>query len=119
MNNWQKGLFSDAEALSPSALYSAKYIGDEEVEFNGVNKVRFSYQVVDSNGEENILSRSFAIKDKSMIRSWIASHTNSDFSDKHMIELKRSVHFIKIGYYEGHPFIQHILPLDGDLHDLT
>ena len=119
MHNWQKGLFKDPEALKSGALYSVKYIGEEEIEFNGVNKVRFRYQLIDSNGDENILSRSFAIKDKSMIRGWIASHTNSDFSDNHMVELKRSVHFVKIGYYEGHPFIQHILPLDGDLYDHT
>lgn len=115
MSNWQSGIFTDVDALKSDALYTAKFIKAEETEFDSVKKVRFIYSVVDANGEQHNLNRSFIIDDKNQIRRWLQSHTSFDSCDSEMREMKDAKHLVKIAYFKDNPFIQNVFPLDGDL----
>lgn len=116
MHNWQKGIFTNAKALNPNALYTAKFVGAEELESDSVSKVRFSYIIVDANGEQHDLNRSFSTKDKQSIKKWLQSHTNFNASDLEMREIQDAKHLAEISYYKEYSFIQRVFPLDGDLH---
>lgn len=116
MHNWQKGIFTNTEALNPNALYTAKFVGAEELESDSVPKVRFSYIIVDANGEQHNLNRSFSIDDKSLTRRWLQSHSSFDASDPEMRGMQGAKHLVEIAYYKEYAFIQNVFPLDGDLH---
>ena len=114
MNSWKKGIFTDTKVLKPNALYTAQFIGDEEID--SFKKVRFNYKVVDDNGEQHNLNRSFSIDDKDLTRRWLQSHSSFDSSDSEMREMKGAKHLVEIAYYKEYAFIQNVFPLDGDLH---
>lgn len=116
MSDWQNGIFIDVDALNPDALYTAKFIKAEETEYDSVKKVRFIYSVVDANGEQHELNRSFSTKDKQSIKKWLQSHTNFNASDPKMREMQGAKHLVEIAYYKDYAFIQTVFPLDGDLH---
>lgn len=116
MNSWKKGIFNNTESLNPNALYTAKFIGAEEFETDAIPKVRFSYTVVDDNGEYHNVNRSFSVKDKQFIRKWLQAHSSFDTTDPEMRRMKDSKHLVTIAYYKDYAFIQKVYPMDGDLH---
>lgn len=115
MSSWQSGIFTNVDALQSEALYTAKFLEAEEIEYDSVKKVRFIYNVVDANGEKHEVGRAFDISDKYRIRHWLKMHTEFNASDKEMTDLKASTHLVEIAYYQEYPFIQSVYPLDGDL----
>lgn len=115
MLNWQKGIFTNPESLNPNAIYTAQFISDEEVEIDSVKKVRFKYRIVDANGEQHEINRSFNVKDKQLIEKWLHSHSGFDNTDPEMKETRKAKHLVEIAYFEQYPYIKNVLPLEGDV----
>ena len=115
MHNWQKGIFTSLETLNPNAIYTAKLVNVEELEVDSKQKVRFKYQLVDANGEQHEINRSFNVKDKQLIEKWLHSHNGFDNTDPEMKETRKAKHLVEIAYFEQYPYIKNVLPLEGDV----
>lgn len=114
MSEWQKGIFSDVTPLKPDALYTARFLEAEE--FIKDNKVRFKYAIIDENGEEQHVNRSFYISDKKGLAEWLNQHTSFDASDFSMKGIKKTKHLVQVKYFKRYPYIVSVLPVDGDIH---
>lgn len=114
MHEWQKGIFFDGTPLKSGMLYSAKFLGFDEFPADG--KVRFTYAVIDENGEEQRVNRSLYINDRKRLKQWLNQHTDCDFSDPDMKDLKDAKHLVQLEYFNGRPYIKTVLPVDGDIH---
>src|SRR5690625_525123 len=103
---WKDKVFVNGGRFTEDTLYLATFINGEETDDG---KVKFSYEVKDTNGGTSIINRSIS-NNSYNLKKWLRNHTHFDEHDPDMTKLKAANHLVLIGQYEGYAFIQNVFP---------